>query len=262
MRAEPAEARIDLDGEPLDPATAGLVRFRPGSSRRRRRSPPSYACRTAERELLPTDAGGEVVLVLDPVRLSWPLDPGRRSRANVTPERRAGWPRPRDLELDLCRENVLRGRGRRVPPGRSSRIPAGATPLEARTLLALDRAGRDPARAGWCCRRAGPPVVLYVDGQRRGRGISRSWSCRRASTRCGAKNDTCGSTSRSAVEVRGGRASSAGADAARHDHAGRPGLSRQLQGLPAASGRGVEVRGRHAGRAADRRGSLRGARAS
>jgi serine/threonine-protein kinase len=131
VRAEPAEAVLELDGVPLDPQDGGLVRFRLDA-------PPvtvtaTHACRRAEREILPSDAGGEVVVVLDPVRLAWRMDPdveGCTVRLNGEKLGNS----PVDLDLDLCLDNTLRVEADGFHPA-EVQIPSGATPLEARRLL-------------------------------------------------------------------------------------------------------------------------------
>jgi hypothetical protein len=131
VRTEPPGLPVRLDGQPLDEASAGLVRFKPGGPFGRLSA--SLACRTAEHQLDAADAGGEVVLVLDPVELTWRAEPGIAGAAIELNGARAGTA-PLDLRLDLCRANRLSF----TAPGYRELaldLPAGATPLEARTQL-------------------------------------------------------------------------------------------------------------------------------
>jgi hypothetical protein len=131
VRAEPAEARLFLNGEPLEPEAAGLLRFRADA-------PPALLaaeleCRRVERELSAADGSTEVVLVLDSLELSWPLDTGEAA-ASVSLNGAEPAATPLDLQLDLCRDNRLELEADGFYPA-SVEIPTGATPLEARKIL-------------------------------------------------------------------------------------------------------------------------------
>jgi hypothetical protein len=132
VRVEPAEATVAFNGEPLDPAAGGLIRF--GAE-----DPPGhlvaeYGCRRNEHQVTAADAGGEIALVLEPVEMSHVLDPGE-VRAAVRLNGSDLGAMPVDLALDLCQENtvILSASGYH---DLEVVIPPGATPLEARTLLA------------------------------------------------------------------------------------------------------------------------------
>jgi hypothetical protein len=132
VRVEPAEATVLFNGEPLDLAAGGLIRF--GAE-----DPPGeliveYGCRRREHQVTAADAGGEIALVLEPVAMVYPLDTGQ-AMASVRLNGSDLGTAPVDLELDLCQENTvsLAAEGfRELEIG----ISSGATPLEARTLLA------------------------------------------------------------------------------------------------------------------------------
>ena len=74
VRTEPPDLPLLVNGEPLDAAAAGLVRFAPGgdsvvvSTRQ--------GCRIAEQQLVQQDAGGEVVLLVESERFEGAFDPG------------------------------------------------------------------------------------------------------------------------------------------------------------------------------------------
>ena len=131
VRAEPAEAAVFLDGMPLDVSASDVVRFPD--------HPPfpvlsaSLGCRRIDRRIEPGDAGGEIVLVLDPLRATHAVEPDARG-ISVFVNGQAAGTAPVDVDLDLCRENrvELRARGFRSA---SVVIPQGATPGEAGRLL-------------------------------------------------------------------------------------------------------------------------------
>jgi len=138
LRSEPREARVLLDGVPLDPSAAGTVRFASTGPFGLLRA--EHACRREEHRLGPADAGTEVALVLEPIELTYALD-GLPARATVELNGAALGTTPVELRLDLCRANqiALEAEGYRAA---SVEIPAGATPLEARIrlgALALER---------------------------------------------------------------------------------------------------------------------------
>jgi hypothetical protein len=161
VRAEPAEAVLELDGVPLDPQEGGLVRYRldgPAVT-----VTASHACRREERELLPADAGGEVVIVLDPVRLDWRLDP-EAAGSNVRLNGERLGTTPLDVELDLCQDNSLRFEASGFRPAEID-IPAGATPLEARRLLADLQLSEIP-KGTLVLPETSTRVVFRLDGRR------------------------------------------------------------------------------------------------
>lgn len=164
VRTEPAGLPVTLDGEPVEGAT---VRFRPEGPFGTLRA--GEACRVAEHEIRPADAGGEIVLFVDPARLAWTFEPpqaGARVAVNGEPAGTA----PVELDLDLCRENVVTVSAEGFVE-RSVEIPQGATPLEARTLLNGVTLAAIPKGTLVLPERA-VPLVWYVDGERVGNGPS------------------------------------------------------------------------------------------
>jgi hypothetical protein len=167
VRSEPPGLPLFLDGEPVFPGPDGSLRFTAGDP------PPvlsaSLACRTAERALSPDVAGGEIVLVLEPLQAEVLVEsavPGAGIRLNGHP---AG-ALPVPLTLDLCRANRIE----LTAPGHRSAaldLPAGATPLEARTgVLALVL---EPLPRGRLVlpRPDGLQLDYEVDGERVGRAV-------------------------------------------------------------------------------------------
>jgi serine/threonine protein kinase len=161
VTSEPPGVEILLDGEPLDPNANGIVRF--NSEGPFGVLSATLGCRKVERPLGAGDAGAEVILVLDPVELEWPFDPGVAGVDVRLNGERLGTA-PLDLELDLCRENEFALEADGYRPAELS-IPAEATPLEARRLLAA--LALEPIPRG---RLILPPskveLVYYLDGQR------------------------------------------------------------------------------------------------
>ena len=162
VRTEPAGLPLELDGKPLDPSHPGVVRFKPEGPFGLLRS--RLDCRTAEHQLTAADAGTEVVLVLDPVKVDVPLDPGVAGAA-VRLNGAAAGSTPLSLPLDLCRVNRVELAATGYRPA-ATEIAAGAKPLDARTLvasLALDAIPRGRLKLP-----AAPvPVEVFVDGERR-----------------------------------------------------------------------------------------------
>jgi hypothetical protein len=130
-RAEPAEALLYLDGEPLASEDAAMLRWRQGGPAVVLAA--ELGCRRVERELSAIDASTEVVLVLDSLELSWPLDTGETA-ATVSLNGAEPAATPLDLQLDLCRDNLLELQAEGFHPA-VIEIPSGATPLEARKIL-------------------------------------------------------------------------------------------------------------------------------
>jgi hypothetical protein len=130
VRTEPQGLPVTLDGTPFtDPARR--VRFQsaapfPTLATR-------FECRAIEHRLGPADAGGVVTLVADPVEIDGRVDPGIAG-ANVTLNGARLGPAPIAVRLDLCRDNRLEVRAPGLRPA-VVELPAGATPLEARTAL-------------------------------------------------------------------------------------------------------------------------------
>ena len=119
----------------------------------------------------PADAGGEIVLVLDPERVDVAVDPGV-SGARLTINGQESGTAPATINLDLCRENAIgvAAEGYRTA---ITTIPAKATPLDARNA-----AGGIKLEAVPTGRLVLPatriPAVFFIDGkpaQRTGSGI-------------------------------------------------------------------------------------------
>lgn len=162
VRAEPRSAELAYDGIPIGDGEA--VRFRPegpfGTVTAR------LACREAERRVGPEDAGGEVVLVLDPTSMELDFDPGPRG-ATVRLNGEAPLETPTRLTLDLCRENRLAVAAEGFRPAELS-LAAGMLPAAVRAAsagLALDEI---PIGRIEIPRVPGVKLVWYVDGRRLG----------------------------------------------------------------------------------------------
>jgi predicted Ser/Thr protein kinase len=163
VRVEPPEAELLLDGEPLDPAAGGVVRFRPEGPYGVLTA--TVGCRVVERPLGPEDAGGEVVLVVDPVEMHWTptaelADTSVRLNGDAVSAEGA--------RLDLCRDNTVRVEAEGFEPA-TVEIPAQATPLEARTLLGGVQLAEIP-RGLLKLPEQRFDVVYYVDGERLEKG--------------------------------------------------------------------------------------------
>jgi hypothetical protein len=167
VRTEPPGIEPQLDGEPIEPGANGTIRF---AGR-----PPfglltaSQGCRTAEHRLDPADAGGEVVLVVDPVETEVPVDPsldGARVLLNGDPAGET----PAQVVLDLCRANRLEVRAEGYHTA-AVEIPSGATPLEARTLVYTLALEPIPRGRLILPRERGLQLVYFVDGRRIGKSV-------------------------------------------------------------------------------------------
>jgi len=159
VRVEPPEAELLLDGAPLDPAAGGVVRFRPEGPFGLLSA--SVGCRSLERPLGPEDAGGEIVLVLDPVTMAWTPDPAW-SDAEIRLNGDALG--TSELTLDLCRDNTVQVAAAGFQPA-TVELPAQATPLEVRTLLGSVQLAEIP-RGLLVLPEQAFEVIYYVDGER------------------------------------------------------------------------------------------------
>jgi protein kinase-like protein len=132
VRTEPAEATLLLDGKPLDRGGGGTVRFGAAGPFGLLRA--EHSCRSEEHRLDPADAAGEVALVLEPTELTYAMsDPGIKAKVELNGA--SIGQTPLELPLDLCRANriAVTAEGYRDA---ILDVPLGATPLEARKLLA------------------------------------------------------------------------------------------------------------------------------
>ncbi len=158
VRTDPPGMPVTLDGIPLDrPA----VRFRadgPFGVLEARQG-----CRTVEHELNPADAAGEIVLVPDPVELELAVDP-RVAGAEVRVNGQAAGTGAVRVSLDLCRDNEIRIAAAGHRPAVVT-LPAGATPLEARTAVAAIEL-QPISRGKLLLSDPRVPVAFYVNGDR------------------------------------------------------------------------------------------------
>ena len=161
----PPDLPLFVDGEPLDAAAAGLVRFAAGgdpvvvSTRQ--------GCRTVEQQLAQEDAGGEVVLLVESERFEGTFDPGVSGATVSVNGKRAGTA-PLDLALDLCEANTLlvAADGYREA---TLNLPAQARPVEVRTALARLTLEQIPT-GKLVLGDTNVSLVYYVDGNRLSRG--------------------------------------------------------------------------------------------
>jgi len=162
VRTEPPDLEVLLDGEPL--AEPGRVRFQ--SEEPFGLLSATHGCRTTEHRLDPADAGQSVVLVADPTELAWSVDPALPG-ATVFLNGEAIGTTPREVHLDLCRENRLEVQAAGYRPA-IIEMPGGATLLEARKLLYEISLERIP-RGRLVLPRFDVQLVFYLDGRRLGK---------------------------------------------------------------------------------------------
>ncbi len=159
VRTEPAGLPVLLDGEPLK---GDRVRFPASAPFGTLTS--ELECRSLVHPLDALDAGGEVTLVFDPVRLHLPLmEPVEGAGLKLNGEVLRAV--PGEIELDLCRENRIEF----VAPGYYPLevvIPSAATPLEARTVVASLSMERIPTGT-LLLPEPGYPLEVLIDGKRR-----------------------------------------------------------------------------------------------
>ena len=157
VRTEPPGLPVLMNGAPLQ---AGVVRF--PSAEPRGVLTTTLGCRTAEHPLALEDAGGEIVLVTDPVEVEIDVDPGV-SGASVSLNGADAGETPARLELDLCRDNTVEVAADGYYPA-TLVLPEGATPLEARTVLGTIALEAIPiGRLMLPATRT--PVSFFVDGE-------------------------------------------------------------------------------------------------
>ncbi|HEX6853397.1 MAG TPA: serine/threonine-protein kinase [Candidatus Polarisedimenticolaceae bacterium] len=157
VRAEPSEAAVTLDGAPLaDP------RLRVPSAGPFPRVSAAAGCRRVEHLVAPSDAGREIVLVLDPEKAAVAVDAGVDGAALRVNGESAGTS-PREIELDLCRENRLEAAADGYTPA-AVVVPAGASPKDARGAAAALRLAAIPT-GRIVVPAPGSPVRWLVDGK-------------------------------------------------------------------------------------------------
>ncbi len=169
VRTEPPGLEVLLDGQPLpkDATQAeGAVRFQ--STEPFGLLSATYRCRTAEHRLGPADAGGELVLVTDPVTMSWEIAPDVAGATVALNGKKVGTT-PAELELDLCADNQLTIEAAGFRPV-TIEIPPGTTPTEARSLL-FDLTLAKIPRGKIELPKADIDLVYYVDGSRMKKGV-------------------------------------------------------------------------------------------
>ena len=157
---EPPGLPLQLDGVALSPDLAGLVRFRPEGPFGLVSA--SHGCREAEHRIDAADAGGEVVLVLEPVRVKWTLDPGVAAAVELNGEKIGS--APLELDLDLCRDNQLKLSAFGYRP-ETLEIPSGSLPMDTRTRLGGLTLVEIP-RGTLTIPRSTLNLVHYLDGKR------------------------------------------------------------------------------------------------
>jgi serine/threonine protein kinase len=166
VRTEPAGLEVTLDGVPLETDGAGAtpVRFRPEGPFGTLNV--TQGCRSAVRQIAPGDAGGEIVIVLDPIEIDWRFESQVLGAELSLGGQRIGVS-PSDLRLDLCTANQLSVEAPGYRPA-TLEIPAGATPTEARRILFGLSLERIPI--GKLAFKTNPEIqlVFYVDGDRLG----------------------------------------------------------------------------------------------
>jgi hypothetical protein len=131
----------------------------------------TQGCREAKHKLEPADAGGEIVLVLDPERVEVTVDPGVPG-ARLTVNGQESGTAPATIDIDLCRDNAIgvEAEGYRTA---ITTIPAKATPLDARNAAGAIKLEAVPTgRLLLPATRI--PVMFFIDGkpaERTGSGI-------------------------------------------------------------------------------------------
>jgi hypothetical protein len=130
VRTEPAGLPVTLDGEPL--GADGRVIYP-------REAPfgvltATQGCRVKEHSLSAADAGGEIVLVPDPVELNVQIDPGVAG-AKISVNGDDAGVAPASVLLDLCKDNAIAVAADGYEPA-SMTLAAGVMPTEARAAIA------------------------------------------------------------------------------------------------------------------------------
>ena len=156
VRTEPPGLPVLSNGAPL---TEGTVTFAAGGPFAILSA--SQGCREAKHRLEAADAGGEIVLVLDPERTGLAIDPGIPGARVVLNGQDAGAV-PTTIDVDLCRDNTVEVRAEGYRSAAAT-IPAKATPLEARNAAGALKPELIPTgRLVFPATRV--PTQFYVDG--------------------------------------------------------------------------------------------------
>jgi hypothetical protein len=152
---------VTVGGEPLDPLGDGIVRFAEDAAPAEIVA--EYACRREERVLGPQVAGVPIEIVLEPVELDYLLELDE-TPAKVALNGESVGQTPVELQLELCRENHIEVSAPRYRDATVD-IPEGATPEEARNLLAS--LSLEPVPVGQLVFPDTPVKLNYfVDGER------------------------------------------------------------------------------------------------
>jgi len=163
VRTDPAGLPVLLNGEMLEGNQVEFSVAGPFGT-----LSASQECRSVQYVLDARDAGQEVVLVLDPLRLNLIL-PAPVEGTVIRLNGGSGLPAPADIDLDLCQENIVEFHANRYFSVIRT-IPAGATPLEARS--AISGVSLEPLPLGIVeLPTASYPLVVRVDGMRAAEGI-------------------------------------------------------------------------------------------
>jgi tRNA A-37 threonylcarbamoyl transferase component Bud32 len=157
VRTEPPGVPVRLNAAPLESGTAEFSGDGPFGV-----LTANQGCREAKHRLEASDAGGEIVLVLDPARAEVVVDPGVPG-ARISVNGQDVGIAPASIDLDLCRDNAIEVGSDGYRPTIAT-IPAKAMPLEARNVAAAIKLEAIPkGRLVFPATRV--PVVFTVDGQ-------------------------------------------------------------------------------------------------
>ena len=157
VRTEPAGLPVHLNGAPLAEAAVHFPSGGPFGV-----LTATQGCREAKHRVEAADAGGEIVLVLDPARVEVAVDPGVPG-ARLTVNGQELGTAPATIDLDLCRDNAIAvaAEGYRTA---ITTIPAKATPLDARNAAGAIKLEAVPTgRLLLPATRV--PTVFFVDGK-------------------------------------------------------------------------------------------------
>jgi serine/threonine-protein kinase len=157
IRTEPAGLPVHLNGAPV---AGEVVRFAGGGPFGVLTA--AQGCREAKHRLEAADAGGEIVLVLDPARAAVAVDPGAPG-ARLTVNGQEAGTAPAMIDLDLCRDNTIEvvAEGFRTA---IATIPAKATPLDARNAAGAIKLEAIPT-GRLLLPTTRVPTLFFVDGK-------------------------------------------------------------------------------------------------
>ncbi len=157
VRTEPPGLPVRLDGVPIG---GSVVRFPSGGPFGLLTA--EQGCREAKHRVAAADAGGEIVLLLDPTRADVVVDAGVPG-ARLTVNGLAAGPAPATVDLDLCRDNTIEVLAEGFRPAIMT-IPAKASPLDARNAAgAINLEAIPTGRLVLPSTRV--PALFFVDGK-------------------------------------------------------------------------------------------------